>query len=149
MLRCSQSQAAVPQCPVKQPKLCIGKVAKAVRRRCANRCYSGAGGAFCAGGDVKNSAQTAMADLTFDERLADLRGSQRKVCGRLVAVRKPTIAAIPGAAAGAGLALALACDIRIASQSAVLIAALCAGPSIWGLRHSVAVDAPCRFFSHT
>ncbi|MCK1726355.1 enoyl-CoA hydratase-related protein [Bradyrhizobium sp. 142] len=84
---------------------------------------TGAGGSFCAGGDVKNMAQTVMADLTFDQRVADLRGSQRNVWGALVAVRKPTIAAIPGAAAGAGLALALACDIRIASQSAVLITA--------------------------
>lgn len=84
---------------------------------------TGAGGSFCAGGDVKNMGQTDVADLTFDERVADLRASQRNVWGALVAVRKPTVAAIPGAAAGAGLALALACDIRIASQSAVFITA--------------------------
>ena len=38
--------------------------------------------------------------------------------GALVSVRKPTIAVLPGAAAGAGLAIAMACDIRVAAESA-------------------------------
>ena len=37
-----------------------------------------------------------------------------------MAVRKPTIAALPGPAAGAGMALAIACDIRIAGESAIM-----------------------------
>jgi len=82
---------------------------------------TGAGTTFSAGGDVKGmgqSSETAVAD--FDQRVADLRADQRTWIGALVAVRKPTVAALPGAAAGAGLALALACDIRIAARSAIL-----------------------------
>src|SRR5439155_7717084 len=53
-------------------------------------------------------------------RVADLRIKQRTLTGALVGLRKPTIASLPGPAAGAGLALALACDIRIAAESAVM-----------------------------
>lgn len=85
---------------------------------------TGTGAAFCAGGDVKGMGEnSAKVELTFDERIADLRAQQRTLTGALVAVRKPTVAAIPGPAAGAGLALALACDIRIAARSAILTTA--------------------------
>ena len=58
--------------------------------------------------------------MSYDERVADLQERQRLLTGALVSVRKPTIAALPGPAVGAGLALAMACDIRIAAQSAFL-----------------------------
>jgi enoyl-CoA hydratase/carnithine racemase len=82
---------------------------------------SGAGNAFCAGGDVKGMGDNSnKAEVAFEERVTDLRTKQRTLTGTLVAVRKPTIAALPGPAVGAGLALALACDIRIASESAIM-----------------------------
>lgn len=84
---------------------------------------TGAGTAFCSGGDVKGmGAQTnpAKAAMSSDDRVADLQERQRLLTGALVAVRKPTVAALPGPAAGADLAIAMACDIRIAAESAFL-----------------------------
>jgi 2-(1,2-epoxy-1,2-dihydrophenyl)acetyl-CoA isomerase len=83
---------------------------------------TGAGGAFCAGGDVKSMAAGALAAPTFEERAAQLR--ERAEAARLLAeIGKPTIAVLPGPAAGAGLALALACDFRLAVSTAKITVA--------------------------
>ncbi len=82
---------------------------------------TGAGSAFCAGGNVKGMGahrDPAKLAMSYDDKVADLQERQRLLTGALACVRKPTIAALPGAAVGAGLALAMACDIRIAAQSA-------------------------------
>ncbi|HEX7792023.1 MAG TPA: enoyl-CoA hydratase [Afipia sp.] len=88
---------------------------------------TGAGPAFCAGGDVKGMGgkpgSSNAPELTFDEKVARLQERQRTLTGNLVNVRKPTIAALPGPAAGAGLSLALACDLRIAAESAFVTTA--------------------------
>ena len=84
---------------------------------------TGAGTAFCAGGNVKGmgaNRDKKKLEMSHDEKVADLQERQRLLTGALVSVRKPTIAALPGPAVGAGLALAMACDIRIAAQSAFL-----------------------------
>jgi 2-(1,2-epoxy-1,2-dihydrophenyl)acetyl-CoA isomerase len=83
---------------------------------------TGAGRAFCSGGDVKGFAQAAhagAAPMTFDQRVNDLR-VRMEVIRWLHEMPKPTLAVIPGAAAGAGLSLALACDLRLASDNAKL-----------------------------
>src|SRR5271170_1541931 len=82
---------------------------------------TGAGTAFCAGGNVKGMGahrDKKKLEMSQNEKVADLQERQRLLTGALVSVRKPTIAALPGAAASAGLAIAMACDIRIAAESA-------------------------------
>ena len=86
---------------------------------------TGAGRAFCSGGDVKAFAQRAAGTLQqpgFDERVTDLRARMEAVRS-LHEMPKPTLAVIPGPAAGAGLSLALACDLRIAADDAKLTTA--------------------------
>ena len=77
-------------------------------------------------------------------KIADLQERQRLLTGALVSVRKPTIAALPGPAVGAGLALAMACDIRIAAQSAFLSTGYLKRGAVRRLRHRLAADAPGR-----
>src|SRR5271156_3046434 len=87
---------------------------------------TGAGKGFCAGGDVKGMAASGdgtVGDNTIDGAIHRQRVNQRATAGRLFKMPKPTIAALPGAAAGAGLSLALACDLRIMASNAILTTA--------------------------
>lgn len=79
---------------------------------------TGAGRGFCAGGDVKAMAEGGETmGVTLEERAQALR-SRMETSRWLHEMPKPTIAMVRGAAAGAGLSLAMACDMRIASDSA-------------------------------
>jgi enoyl-CoA hydratase/carnithine racemase len=81
---------------------------------------TGAGGAFCAGGDTR-----VMAEGPPPEREPRLRLLRREhqVPAAIHRLPKPVIAALPGPAAGAGFALALACDLRILADSAFVTTA--------------------------
>jgi 2-(1,2-epoxy-1,2-dihydrophenyl)acetyl-CoA isomerase len=79
---------------------------------------AGAGRGFCAGGDVKAMAEgRELAGETLEEKATALR-AQMEVARWLHEMPKPTIAMVRGAAAGAGLSLAMACDLRVAGDSA-------------------------------
>ena len=84
---------------------------------------TGADTAFCAGGDVSgmgqgsHSASHNQADH-YEAKLQELIQRQETLTLRLHQLSKPTIAVLPGVAAGAGFCIALACDLRIACESA-------------------------------
>lgn len=77
--------------------------------------FKGAGGSFCVGGDVKSMA-AGRAPLPFEVKMANLRRGM-EVSRILHQMPKPVVAQLDGAAAGAGLSMALSCDLRIASES--------------------------------
>ena len=87
---------------------------------------TGAGGGFCAGGDVKGMASKENGkgnQNTIDTAIHQQRDHQRGTSGKLFKMPKPTIAALPGPAAGAGMSYALACDLRIMSDNAFMTTA--------------------------
>ena len=81
---------------------------------------TGAGRAFCAGGDIKRSTDKQKQSPQTREQRADALRQHAITTMTLHTMPKPTMAIINGAAAGSGLALALACDFRWMQQDAKL-----------------------------
>ena len=96
--------------------------------RCGAVVLTGAGRAFCAGGDVSGMGGDGAPPPqgprpSVEDRVRALVHKQETLTLRLHELAKPTIAALPGAAAGAGLSIALACDLRIMADSAFITTA--------------------------
>ena len=78
---------------------------------------TGVGTSFCAGGDVKSMNNQKIDIRSTEEKIRNLQNRQNTLSLRLFELSKPTIVALPGAAAGAGMSIALACDLRIGSSN--------------------------------
>lgn len=108
----------------------IGELVHAVERLAADSkvrvvVLTGAGGAFCAGGDIREMQRSPVVDSatgSFEEQVASVRAGT-ELSRWLHEMPKPTLAVIPGATAGAGLSIALACDMRIAANEAKMTTA--------------------------
>jgi 2-(1,2-epoxy-1,2-dihydrophenyl)acetyl-CoA isomerase len=96
------------------------------------RCVAitGAGRGFCAGGDVRTMGSMLKGELTgapsaddVDGSIAMIRKFQDDLITTVHAFPKPTVALVNGPAAGGGMGLALACDLRVMSDKARFVTA--------------------------
>lgn len=83
---------------------------------------TGTGRGFCSGADVTRQAARIAGEVTEVSR-RDILAPLGKHSVVIASLEKPTIAAVNGVAAGAGLSLALVCDVRIAAEDARFTAA--------------------------
>ena len=79
--------------------------------------YTGAGRGFCSGADLTGGARPDSDGLPQSQRLDEMGWVGRQATA-IFELDKPTIAAVNGVAAGAGMSLALACDLRVGGSNA-------------------------------
>lgn len=78
---------------------------------------TGAGRAFCAGGNVKDMERMSL-EVELVERREFVRNVAHRIITEIRGLEKPVIACVNGHAIGAGCNIALACDMRVASEKA-------------------------------
>ncbi|MEE9276939.1 MAG: enoyl-CoA hydratase/isomerase family protein [Dehalococcoidia bacterium] len=78
---------------------------------------TGAGRAFCAGGDVQGMSERGAGSIST-ERYAEVRGEAVEIVNSILDLEKPLIAKVNGAAVGLGATIALLCDVVVASDKA-------------------------------
>ena len=113
---------------------------------------TGAGRAFCAGGDIKTMHERRAAEVAGGARaiVESLDAPGRQVPLRIKRLPRPVIASVNGVAAGWGCDLALACDIRIASDQARFSEAFVRrglipdGGATWLLPRIVGLERACE-----
>ena len=101
-----------------QLSLELQEALKYADREAVVRCVvvTGAGRGFCSGQDLRDHA--GAGEISYAD---SLRRRYNPVILRLATIEKPVVAAVNGVAAGAGCSLALACDLRVASDKASFI----------------------------
>ncbi|MCO6436098.1 MAG: enoyl-CoA hydratase/isomerase family protein [Phycisphaerae bacterium] len=100
----------------------LGKAVREAEKDAAVRCIviTGAGRAFCSGQDLADVAGRYDSDAPL-ELGAHIRKNYNPLIQKIRTMEKPVVGSINGVAAGAGCSLALACDLRIAAESASFI----------------------------
>ena len=101
----------------------LRKLLKGIYKDKTCRCLviRGAGNSFCSGGNIKKMDTSVKRNLSFKKKVENLEKKQEQLTGLLHSIKIPTVAVITGASAGAGFALALACDIRIGNREAFFV----------------------------
>lgn len=102
----------------------LGDAVSGLRRRDDIRAVviRGEGGAFCAGADAKGMGAGPSERPPHNEAVWSLMERQRRLVNELWDLPQPTVAVLEGPVVGAGLSLALACDLRYAAPDAYLMA---------------------------